>query len=204
MLTQAWSTLMSWSLLEAVAVLLAIGYLLLAVRENIWCWACAAVSTAIYTWLFWDSMLISESLLNAYYLVMAGYGWYAWRHGGGRDDELPITTWPLRRHLLVIALTGALVPLWGWLMLTAFNADWPYLDAFTTCFAVVTTWMVARKVLENWLYWFVIDSASIYLYFQKGFYLTALLFVAYLVIIVFGWMRWLREWRGNDSALVPG
>ena len=73
------------------------------------------------------------------------------------------------------------------------------MDAFTTCFAVVATYMVTRKILENWLYWFVIDSVSIWLYVQRGFNLTAALFVLYLVLIVFGWRRWNRVFRG-----VPG
>lgn len=201
LLTGAWQTASALSGWEALAVVLAIAYLLLAVRENIWCWACAAGSTAIYTVLFWDSLLISESLLNAYYLAMAVYGWYQWRFGGRGHGELAIRAWSARRHLLVIIVTGAIVPLWGHAMAAWFNADYPYLDAFTTCFAVVTTFMVARKVLENWIYWFVIDAVSIYLYLQKGFYLTAALFVAYLVIIVFGFARWLAAYRRAEAAL---
>ena len=201
-LSQAWAAARAMSGWEAIAVALAIGYLLLAVKENIWCWACAAGSTAIYTLLFWDSLLISESLLNAYYLAMAGYGWYQWRFGGRNDHELHIQTWSPRRHAVVILATAAVVPFWGYAMASWFNADFAYLDAFTSCFAVVTTYMVARKVLENWIYWFVIDSVSIYLYLQKGFYLTALLFVAYLVIIVFGFRRWLRSYRDRCSKMI--
>ena len=70
----------------------------------------------------------------------------------------------------------------------------PYVDAFTTWYAVVTTYMVTKKILENWGYWFVIDSVSVYLYYSRGLYLTALLFIAYLVIIVFGYLKWKKEY----------
>jgi nicotinamide mononucleotide transporter len=75
------------------------------------------------------------------------------------------------------------------------DAAFPYFDSFTTVAAIVTTYMVARKVLENWLYWFVIDSISVYLYLARGLTLTALLFVLYLVLIVIGWRRWWLDWR---------
>ncbi len=186
--------------LEAIAVALAVGYLLLAVRESIWCWPCAFGSTAIYVYLFYDVALLQESLLNVYYLGMAVYGWWQWRHGGPRDTELAVQRWSISTHVGIIGATTVVAFIAGTLFDRYTNADWPYLDAFTTWFAIVTTWMVAKKVLENWLYWFVIDSVSIYLYLQKELVLTALLFAFYLVIIVFGYRRWLDSWRGKQSA----
>jgi nicotinamide mononucleotide transporter len=190
---QTWQAILVTPALEWVAVLLAIAYLVLAVRENIWCWACAFASTAIFTWLFHQGALISESLLNVFYLLMAIYGWYQWRQGGQGKTELKISTWSAARHLKVIALTALSVPVLGYVTGNYLGAALPYVDAFTTCFAVVATYMVTRKVLENWLYWFVIDSVSIWLYLQRGFNLTAVLFVLYLVLIIFGWRRWNRE-----------
>ncbi len=143
--------------------------------------------------------LFSESALNVFYLLMAVYGWNQWRHGSVSGERLEISTWPWRRHAIVIAATGAVVPLLGWTMATRLGAALPYADAFTTCFAVVATYMVARKILENWLYWFVIDSVSIYLYLAKGLYLTAALFALYLVLIVIGWVRWLRVYRARKA-----
>jgi len=186
---------------EAIAVVLAVAYLVLAAREHIACWFCAFGSTAIYVVLFHDVALLSEALLNVFYLAMAVYGYYQWRYGGERHEGLVISDRPWRWHLTVIVLTGACVPILGWVMASRFGAEYAYLDAFTTCFAVVTTWMVTRKILENWIYWFVIDSVSIYLYLQKGLLLTALLFVIYLILIIFGYRRWLGEFRGEAVAL---
>ncbi len=186
--------------LEHLAALLAVMYLLLAVRENIWCWACAFLSTALYVYVFYGVALMSESLLNGFYLVMAVYGWWQWRRGGGDRGELPIQSWSWRRPRGVIGATALWVPPLGWYMQTRHGAALPYLDAFTTCFAVVTTFMVARKVLENWIYWFVIDSVSIYLYLVKGLYSTAALFGLYLVLIVLGWRRWRRNFLAQQAA----
>ncbi len=176
---------------EAIAVVLALGYLVLAARENIWCWACAFVSTAIYTGLFFSVALLSEFALNIFYLVMAIYGWWQWRRGEVAEPRR-IHTWSLGRHALVIGVTAACVPLLA-AITSAAGADYPLLDASTTCFAVVTTFMVTQKVLENWLYWLAIDSLSIYLYLVKGLFLTAGLFALYLVICVAGYIIWRRR-----------
>ena len=80
-------------------------------------------------------------------------------------------------------------------------AAWPYVDSFTTWGAVVTTFMVARKVLENWVYWFVLDAVSIPLYAERGLYVTAMLFALYLVIIVFGFLRWHRQYAAGPDVV---
>ena len=155
---------------------------------------------SVFTWLFHQGALVSESLLNVFYLAMAVYGWHQWRQGGPGNKRLEISTWTPATHLKVIVATAICVPVLGYVTGTFLGAALPYVDAFTTCFAVVATFMVTRKILENWVYWFVIDSVSIWLYLQRGFNLTAVLFVLYLVLIVFGWRRWKREYQGGASS----
>ena len=184
---------------EVPAVVLAILYLILAARENIWCWAAGFASTAIYVYVFFDVKLFLESALQIYYLVIAVYGWYQWRHPSDQSSTLPISTWSLKKHCAVIAATGAIVVTSGYLLSENTEAALPYVDAFTTWYAVVTTYMVAKKILENWGYWFVIDSALVYLSYSRGLYLTALLYVAYLVIIVFGYLKWKKEYDQQMS-----
>ena len=82
------------------------------------------------------------------------------------------------------------------------SAAWPFLDAFTTWASVLTTFLVIWKILENWLYWLVIDSISIYLYLDRGLYLTALLFAVYLVIAIFGYLHWRKLWLENKQNSV--
>ncbi len=202
-LAAAWQAMSGW---EVVAVALAIAYLLLAMKESLWCWYAAFISTAIFTMLFWDASLLMESGLQIYYLAMAVYGWYQWRSKSENNSTLQINRWSKNRHLVVIASVVALSFVSGNLLANHTDAAWPYVDSFTTWGSVVTTYMVTRKVLENWLYWLVIDSISIVLYWDRGLYLTALLFVVYLVICVFGYLQWRRHYltqtMQQDSNLV--
>jgi len=178
---------------EVLAVLMAVVYLLLAIRQNIWCWAAAAVSTLLYLFIMFEAKLYMESALQVFYLLMAAYGWYEWRHGGADGDELQVTCWPLRFHLIAGLLVLFLVFISGGLLSRYSQAALPFVDSLTTWGAVVATFMVARKVLENWIYWFVIDAVSIGLYFSRELYFTSALFLAYLFMIVVGY----RSWRAS-------
>lgn len=187
--------------LEAVAVILAIAYLLLAAREHIACWYCAFASSAIFTVIFWDVSLLMESALNVFYVVMAVVGWYEWRYGGREHQGVHIRTlqpWQHAAMALALVLAAAIN---GWFMASYTQAAWPYLDAFTTWASVLTTFLVVWKVLENWLYWFVIDGLSIFLYIDRGLTLTALLFAAYVVIVVFGYLHWRLLYRQQVESL---
>jgi len=179
--------------LELAAVALAVLYLLLAIRQNIWCWAAAAVSTALYLFIMYAARLYAEAALQIFYLAMAAYGWYQWRRGGANHQGVEVSTWPMRKHLIAALVVFTLVLISGGLLQRFSDAALPFADAFTTWGAVVATWMVARKILENWIYWFVIDAVSVYLYVSRELYFTSVLFVAYLVMIVFGYRSWKRS-----------
>ncbi|GAB3286934.1 nicotinamide riboside transporter PnuC [Parahaliea aestuarii] len=199
-LANALAAMSGW---ELIAVVLGVAYLLLAVRESLWCWYAAFVGTAISLYLFWQVGLVMESALQIYYLAMAVYGWWQWQQSsGGVSDEAgqrPISRWTLRQHTVAISAVLALSAISGNLLTAYTNAAMPYLDSFTTWGAILTTWMVARKVLENWIYWLVIDGASIYLYIDRELYLFSALFAVYLVIVVAGFWQWLHHYRATAS-----
>lgn len=182
------------SVAEIAAVVLAVAYLVLAVRQNILCWLAAFVSSGLYIGVFFSARLYMESTLQIFYAGMAIYGWYEWRFGGTDHTGVMINMWSVRRHAAVLTGITAASFLLGWGM-SQTDAAFPYADSFTTVAAIVTTYMVARKVLENWIYWFVIDSVSAYLYAARELYLTALLFLSYLVLIVIGFRTWWREYH---------
>ena len=175
---------------EGIAVTLAIAYLVLAARENIICWYCALISTMIYTLLFWNVSLLMESMLNVYYMIMAIYGWQQWRYGGREHKGLSIRTLSAKNHAAIIGLILLLTVISGYLLSRYTSAAWPYIDSLTTWASIITTFMVARKILENWIYWFVIDSISIPIYIERGLLPTAMLFAIYLVIVVYGYFSW--------------
>lgn len=183
------------SLLELLAVVFAVAYLILAVRENSLCWYAAGISTLIFLFIFWDVKLYMESGLQIYYLAMAFYGWYQWRGAQTETASLQVSKWSARQHVVSLALIATLTYVSGSLLNSGTDANLPYLDSFTTWASIVTTFMVARKILENWIYWLVIDSVSIYLYLDRELYFTSLLFAIYIVIIFFGWLAWNRSYR---------
>lgn len=177
---------------EALAVSLGIAYVILAARENIWCWPAALLSTAIFSYLFWDVSLLMESALNVYYLVMAVYGWWTWSKTENHQPN-QIHSWAIQKHLICIGVIILLALVSGALLSRYTQAELPFLDSITTWAAVIATYMVAQKVLENWLYWIVIDAISIYLYLDRELYLTAVLFAAYVIIAAYGWHSWKKS-----------
>ncbi|MDH3350545.1 MAG: nicotinamide riboside transporter PnuC [Gammaproteobacteria bacterium] len=184
-----------WSALEAAAVVFAVLYLVLAIRQNILCWVCAGISTAIYVYLFLHARLYMESLLNVFYFVMAVYGWWVWYHGRTDGHELPVSVWSVVVHAYAIAAIVAASLISGYLLSEYTNAAFPYIDSMTTWAAVWATFLVARKVLENWWYWLVIDTASIFIYWSRDLQLTSFLFAVYVIMIPFGLISWTRSWR---------
>jgi nicotinamide mononucleotide transporter len=181
--------------IELVAAVLAVLYLLLAIRQLLSCWVAAFVSSWLYVWVLFGAHLYMESALNAFYAVMAMYGFWQWRQGKG-GAALEVSHWPLSRH--VIALAGIIgLSLVSWFFLRRFTpAAWPFVDSMVTWSSVFTTFLVARKVYENWHWWLVIDSVSLGLYFTRHLYVTMLLYALYLVLIVVG----MREWRRSLFA----
>ena len=189
----------AFSGLEVVAVVLAVAYLLLAIRQNIWCWYCAAASTAIYIWLFFDARLYMESVLNVFYFVMAVYGWMVWNSGRDATHELPVVSWPFRIHGTAILTVVLISVINGYLLSRFTDAAFPYIDSLTTWSAIWATFLVARKVLENWWYWLVIDVASVFIYMARDLQLTSLLFVIYVIMIPFGLIIWTRSMREQPA-----
>ena len=134
-----------------------------------------------------------ESFLQIFYICMAIYGWYIWSNKINVEKELKITSWKKQYHLYAIIIVTLLAIISGFLLEKYTQAALPFLDAFTTWGAIITTYMVAKKIIENWIYWFVIDSISIYLFISRELYLTALLFLIYLIIIIFGYRSWMKK-----------
>lgn len=186
---------------EAIAMILAIVYIILAIKQSLWCWPAAFVSTLIYSILFYDVSLLMDSALNIYYLLMAVYGWYSWKYGGKLQEEnLSVTTYGLNKNIQIIVLLTILSSVLGFIMSTYTSADFAYVDSFTTVFAVFATYMLAKKVLENWIYWIIIDVVSIYIYIQKGLNLTAILFVIYTVLAYIAYRQWNNELNNENKT----
>ncbi|WP_373018955.1 nicotinamide riboside transporter PnuC [Thiomicrorhabdus sp.] len=189
---------------ETVAAGLGILYVILAAKESVWCWPAAFASTVIYTVLFWEGQLPMQALLNFYYMAMAVYGFMLWRRHDDKKDDLAISTRPTRFHIRLIAAGAVLSVLTGLYLENVVQSRLPYLDAFVTVFSVMNTVLMARKILENWLYWLVIDTAAIALYWQTGYYVTIVMFAVYLVLAVVGYFNWIKLRREESKAPASG
>jgi nicotinamide mononucleotide transporter len=177
---------------ELIAVALAIAYLLLAIRASAWCWPLAFASSALYVYVFAGAHLYMDGVLNLFFAAMAAYGWYQWRHGGPDRGALSISRAPLRVHLAALCVIGVLTLSFGAVLGRYTNQAWPYVDSFIAWASVVTTWLAARKYIENWPYWIAIDAIAIPVYFNRHLRFTALLFCVYVALAFVGWLHWQR------------
>ena len=191
--------ILAYSMLEAVGVILAVMYLLLAIQQNIWCWLCAAVSSAIFAFLFFDVRLYMEAVLNIFYFAMAIYGWHTWSSGRSERQDLPVVVWSHRVHFMALAIVVAVSLGSGYMLDTRTDAAFPYIDSMTSWGAVWATYLIARKVLENWWYWLVIDATMIFVFWAKGLELTAVLYILYLLMIPIGLLSWTRSYRAANA-----
>lgn len=179
---------------ELIAVAMAVAYVILAIRQSLWCWPAAVISASIYTVLFFQGRLYMETLLQVFYVVMAVYGYWSWRFSRAvkhaQTNQLPISSkpwqWHLQWGLALLPLSLAI----AWLLQRYTNADFAYLDSITTVFSFFATFLVARKLLENWLYWIVIDLLYVGLFWFKGFHATSILFAVYTVMATVGYFKW--------------
>lgn len=192
----AFAAMPAW---EVVAVVFGIAYVLLAAKESLWAWFFAFFGTLIYTILFWDGALLSSALLNFYYMIMAIYGFILWRGGKESSENLAITSWSFSKNITVIILGIIVSVVVGYLSATYTPAKFAYLDAFVMIFSVIATWMLANKVLENWIFWIVIDAAAVVLYWKSGYHATIVLFMFYIVLAMYGLFSWRKAFSENRS-----
>ena len=187
--------------LESTAVIFAILYLILAVKQNILCWTAGIISSVLYFFIMQKAGLYMEAYLQVFYVVMGIYGWSQWSASNASNPSFIVNTWSKYQHMITISIILVLSLLSGFLLERYTDAALPFLDALVSWGAVVATYMVAKKLLENWIYWFVIDATSIFLFIERGLWLSALLFATYLVIIFFGYQSWNKERGGQKYCL---
>ena len=196
---------------ELCAVLLALAYVLLAIQQRRICWLAAIASALLYIHIFWQVALYLEAVLQIFYIAMAVYGWSAWgrqlrdenSHHQSHDqahDQSHIQTWTGQQHLVACTTIVSLSLILGWGMQTWTDAALPFFDAATTVSALLATWMVTQKLLENWLYWIAINVVSIGLYLSRDLSLTAALFAGYVILSMIGYRTWRTQWLRQQTA----
>lgn len=178
--------IVSTSILEWIAVCSSIIYVILAAKKLIYCWLFAFISSALYVYICFTANLYLESVLQLFYVVMAVVGFLLWN----RSDSELIIKWPVKYHMINLSLSTLTALLLGYLFSVCTDQANPYVDASTTVFSLVATFMVTKKVLENWIYWIIIDAVSVYLYYSRDLHLTAVLFVIFTLLAIVGYVSW--------------
>ena len=191
---------MAW-IIEGIGAALAIAYLLLALKQNRLCWFAWIASSILYLYVMYQAGLYMESLLQVFYLCMGFYGLSQWSKTINDNQNTYVDLWSIGNHIFAISLVIVLSFLSGTLLSNFSNAALPFIDAFTTWGAIVASYMVAKKILENWIYWFVIDFISVFIFASRGLYFTSALFVTYLVIIYFGYKSWSKIRLNQNESI---
>ena len=182
--------------IEILATATSLTYLILLIRQNIWCWPFAIISGFLSIYLFVESKLYSESILYGYYIVISVYGWWNWSRPRAPES---VVTWKGKFHLVTIPIGLLLSFGLGYVFDTYTDAEKPYLDASTTIFSLIASILEARKILSGWAYWIVINGVTVGLYFSKSLDIYAGLMVIYFVMSIFGYIEWRKDYLRNKS-----
>ena len=183
--------------LELIGTIVGLVYLWLEYRASIYLWAASVVMPAIYIFVYYDAGLYADFAVNIYYLVIALYGWLAWKTGFrlfGKQDkseaELAISRTPAKTWIGIVAVYIATQLFIAWLLICYTDSTVAWADSFTTALSIVGMWMLARKYIEQWWVWCIVDVASSALYVYKGLHFTAILYAVYAIIAIFGYFKW--------------
>ena len=173
--------------IEAISVVSSLAFTVLYQLQSDWCWLFAVIGPAGFSYLCYRYNLLAESLLQAFYVIMAIYGFVQ------RNEEWQIQVWSVPHHLIWLGI-GTIGMLCSVLLLKKYtSSSMPVLDSFTTVFSFVGTWIMVNYVHENWLYWIIIDAVSVYMYFKRGLVMGAGLFVIYTLLAVLGYFHILEN-----------
>lgn len=175
---------------ELAAAGLGFAYILLAIRQHRACWIAGGIGTAIYAKVFFDAGLPMQAALQLVYVAMAAYGYFAWR--SDQERSAPVRRWSVPRHLLALAAVGLATAVSAPLAAQHALAAAPVADSLGTWSSLVATWLLARRVVDNWLWWIAIDAGLAALFATQGLLATAALYGAYALLAVAGWRSWRR------------
>ena len=179
---------------EFAAVAFGAAYILLAIRQHRACWIAGGIGTALYGFVFLEAGLPMQAALQLVYVAMSAYGWHAW--GRAATEARPVLSWGWTRHLAAAAAIGAATAISAPLAARHALAAAPVADSLGTWASLFATWLLARRVIDSWVWWIAIDAGLAVLFARQGLWMTAALYVAYAVLAAAGW----RTWRARATT----
>jgi len=204
------SPIIQWLSNQYIEILGAISgllYLYFAIRQKIWLWPLGLITSALYIYVFYGERLYADMGMNIYYVVISIYGWYYWLHGSGSQETntLRISRLTQKLGVILLIITACIYVVLVYMLkklpelLNVEVSELLYWDAFTTAASIVATWMLARKIIQHWLIWIVVDAVSLGLYVYKGMYPTVVLFLVYTLMAFKGYIEWKKELQTTEK-----
>jgi len=180
--------------IEILGSILSVIYLYLSIKQKVSLWIFGFLCSALYIVVFFQSKFYADMTLQFYYLGVSIYGWFSWKEKAKQTGkELPIKTTSLRNVLILLPITIIVLFLYYYVLKNHTDSPLPFADSFTTALSITATWMLAKKMIEHWILWIIVDSVSAGLYFYKELYPTTILFVIYTIMAVIGWIQWRKD-----------
>jgi nicotinamide mononucleotide transporter len=194
-----WTGLTTATPLDQVNLVLGVIGVGLMIRRSLWAFPVGLVAVAVQGVLFYQSHFPADALLQVFYFVALAWGWWHWVKDRGAAPELPITKLPGRGRVLTLIVATAATALWALAVGPVMHAVMPWRDAFIAIFSVAAQVLQARKNIENWALWAVVNLAAVASYWSAELAYTAFLYAIYLVMGLVGWRVWHRAMRGATA-----
>lgn len=196
-------TILSWFIanyIEILATITGLIYLIYSVQENKLLWLFGFITSALYIYVFLRAKIYADMGINVYYVIISIYGWIHWSSSKSSGKaNLPVQSIKMKLVIWLTLITAVLFLLIAFVLTKFTDSDIALWDAFTTAASITATWMLARKILEHWLVWIVVDSISVGLYIFKGLYPTVILFTVYSILAVLGYIEWKKTWKTESN-----
>jgi nicotinamide mononucleotide transporter len=187
--------------IEIIGTVFSLVFLFLLIRRNRHCWPFGIISSVLSIYLFISVKLYSEAVLYSFYVVFGFYGWWNWTLNQKKQpsDYIEIDQIGYKDVFFYVVLGTCSAVAIGYFWANFSDADFPYIDATTTSFALIATWMEAKRVFQTWYFWIILNTASIALYFVKGLPIYAFLMVIYTIMSLWGWLSWRKELKSEEA-----
>jgi len=184
--------------LELLGTITGLLYIYYSTRQKILLWLFGIINAILFILVYYFAGLYAIMYLQLYYIFVSLYGWIHWTTGAGsKDSALPVSKLTLKAALILVLIGVVLSCLIALLLKYYTDSTIPVLDGFTTAFSIVATWMLARKILENWLIWIVVDALCCGIYIYKHLYLMTILFAVYTILALYGYNSWQKTIRSK-------
>lgn len=187
---------------EIIAVVLGLISVYLVTKQNVWCYPLGIISVFIYIFIFYEVKLYADMGLQVFFIVLQAYGWYEWLYGGAGKTELNVAWGSKRLYLLTALFIASATALLGYILHELTDASLPFVDSFLAVLSMAAQWMMAKKFIENWILWVIVNIGSIGMYAFKGLYFTTFLYIVYFGLAILGYKEWKRSLLTSNSPTV--